>query len=258
VRTPLQILTSISTATAAFALPLALATVAPEAPVAPVIQPMLQELQVIVALAEPEPEPEAEPEPPPKKTAKAQSKTRERPEPDVDPSAAEAQEAGAEIVRPVPLAGSVYARVLNPHHVRPDRTLASTAHRTTRKGKRRKPCVEPFGGITRTGAGRYDVERDLVDYYTRHPGEAETLAATAWHRKDGQIDGFRVKKMRCGSPLYQLGFRNGDVVHSVNGKSVTSTTQALRAFRKVRKDDRLTVRVTSWRGQTKVLRFRMI
>lgn len=264
-RTPLQILTSISTATSAFVLPLVLATSVPAPPSDPKIEPMFQELELIIQLEQSEPETQAAATPDAERPEKSAAETRdgsgpkvERPESELEDAAKRAQEASAQTVRSTASRGSIYARVAIDRHVRPDRTLASSVRKTKSQGKRRKACLEPVSGISETGAWRYDVERDLLDNYTGNLRQASTLALTSWHRSDGEIDGFRVKKVRCGSPLHQLGFRNGDVVHSVNGKPVTSTTQALMAFRKLRRNDRLTLLVTGWKGEHKTLRFRMI
>ncbi len=258
-RTPLQILTSISTATAAFGLPLVLATIAPSAPSDPAIEPMVEELELMVQLEQDEDEDPARPEAASKQAeaeTKSSSKARS-PREALEDAAKHAEEASAVVARQAHR-GTVHARVATDWHVRPDRTLASTARPAPRKGKRRRACLEPVSGISETGPYRYDVERELLDHYTGNLREAEKLAATSWHKQDGEIDGFRVKKVRCGSPLHQLGFRNGDVIHSVNGKPVTTTTQALLAFRKVRKHDRLVFQVTGWKGDRKTLRFRMI
>lgn len=259
-RTPIQIMTSVSAAVSAFILPLALATIVPDLPAGPTIEPMFEELEVLLALEEEPPEPaEASAPSAPEKTAKddARSASGSGKRPAVEATAATDQDAAPATVSKHPARGRVHARVATDWHVRPDLTLASTVAPTDTQGSRRKACVEPVAGIAETGAYRYDVDRSLVDYYTSHPRESEALATTAWHKRNGEIDGFRVKKVRCGSPLHQLGFRNGDVVHSVDGKPVTSLTQALRAFRKLRRNDTLSVKVTGYKGNRKVLRYRM-
>ena len=48
-RTPIQIMTSVSAAVSAFILPLALATIVPDLPAGPTIEPMFEELEVLLA-----------------------------------------------------------------------------------------------------------------------------------------------------------------------------------------------------------------
>ncbi len=257
-RTPLQILTSISTATLAFALPLVLATIPPEQPREPTIEATPSTLELRVALEDPEPrvQPSSERDKPKVRESSAHRPPLSRPR--LEDAAKQAREASAQQLGRTPTRGNAYARLLTNNHVRPDRALASSVRRTKSPGKRRRACLEPVAGISETGAWRYDVERDLVSSYTNNLRQASRLAVTSWHRTDGEIDGFRVKRVRCGSPLHQLGFRNGDVIHSVNGRPVTSTVQALTAFRRLRKNDVLNVKVTAWKGQRKTLRFRLI
>ena len=49
----------------------------------------------------------------------------------------------------------------------------------------------------------------------------DTVARVLPHRgPDAEIDGVRVSGIRRDSPLEQMGVRNGDVIHSVNGADV--------------------------------------
>jgi pyruvate/2-oxoglutarate dehydrogenase complex dihydrolipoamide acyltransferase (E2) component len=125
-----------------------------------------------------------------------------------------------------------------------------------RRGKQRK-CLEADPRIVDKGSDRFSVDRDLVDAYTSDLKTAAKLAWVGWHRDgEGEIDGFRVKKIRCGSVLHQAGFRNGDVIHAVNGKPVTSIPQALSAYRKLRKKRTLHVEVER-KGVVRKMRYRL-
>jgi hypothetical protein len=125
-----------------------------------------------------------------------------------------------------------------------------------RKGRQKK-CLEPDPRIQTRGGDKYAIDRDLVDAYTSDLKKASKLAWVGWHRDaDGEIDGFRVKRIRCGSVLHQAGFRNGDVIHTVNGKPVTSIPQALSAYRKLRKKRILNVELQR-KGEARKLRYRL-
>lgn len=125
-----------------------------------------------------------------------------------------------------------------------------------RKGRNKK-CLEPDPRIAAKGADKYSIDRDLVDAYTSDLKKAAKLAWVGWHRDaEGEIDGFRVKKIRCGSVLHQAGFRNGDVITSVNGKPVTSIPQALSAYRKLRRKRILNVELNR-KGEARKLRYRL-
>lgn len=119
-------------------------------------------------------------------------------------------------------------------------------------------CLPENPKIKQLDDGRYQIEQSLVDKYTDDLKAAERLAYVSWHRgADGEIDGFKVTKLRCGGVLHQAGFRNGDVVTSVNGKEVTTILDALSAYRKLR--NKRTLRVELLRkGQPVKLVYKLI
>ena len=47
---------------------------------------------------------------------------------------------------------------------------------------------------------------------------------------DGKSDGFELGGIESGSPAALLGFKNGDVLHSVDGQSLADRTQAKTAW----------------------------
>ena len=107
------------------------------------------------------------------------------------------------------------------------------------------------------GVDRYRVDRALVDRYTKRIKDAYSLAYVTWARDRGdRVIGFKVKKIRCGSVLFDAGFRNGDVITAVNGRRVTTIAQALLAYRKLRTQRRLDVDVVR-RGQQRSFRYHL-
>jgi type II secretory pathway component PulC len=84
------------------------------------------------------------------------------------------------------------------------------------------------------------VLRELVD-----TEQLLRVARFVPHRgPDGEPDGFRVSGVRAGSPVSQLGFANGDILHGVNGLPVTDPASALEAWTAVRSAERLEFQVT--------------
>jgi hypothetical protein len=122
---------------------------------------------------------------------------------------------------------------------------------------RNKKCANPDPRIDQLEDDRFAIDRDLVDAYTADLKSASRLAWVGWHRDaSGEIDGFRVKQIRCGSVLHQAGFRNGDVIKSVNGKPVTTIPQALSAYRKLRKRRTLDIELDR-RGEARKHRYKL-
>lgn len=99
------------------------------------------------------------------------------------------------------------------------------------------PDIKPVNG------NKWRVKRSMVDYYVNHMGAAQKLAWTAWVEVNGDRRGFRVRRIRCGNDLHQLGFRNKDVITHVNDVPVTSLGEAVQAYLKLRKKNVLIVTI---------------
>ncbi len=247
-------------ATSFFAFPIALAAMDADLPVstAPGVADRVVRIDAagLLLLSGESAEAEAEAPPPPPEPAAAEEESTDEARADAPAPAQTTPEAAPEPAAPL--------AVRTPSARRgPIQTLTLDRNRVARptgakgrRGKKRK-CREADPRIVAKGSDRFSVDRDLVDTYTSNLKTASKLAWVGWHRDDeGEIDGFRVKKIRCGSVLHQAGFRNGDVIHTVNGKPVTSIPQALSAYRKLRKKRILNVEVER-KGATRKMRYRL-
>jgi hypothetical protein len=114
----------------------------------------------------------------------------------------------------------------------------------TSASKRGKKCLPDNDGIVQLDDATWRIDSGILDYYVKHINQAQKLAWVGWDRgADGKVDGFKVKRMRCGSVLRQAGLENGDVIQAINGKSVHSIPTAISAYTKLRSKNvlRLTV-----------------
>ncbi len=140
-------------------------------------------------------------------------------------------------------------------------TVDAPAPRTKRvrtRRKRARDCKPDVPQIRSTGASRWDVERDLIDRYARDLKAASRLASVSWaHDARGRVIGFQVHRVRCGSPLHEAGFKNGDLVTQINGRKVRTVPQALAAYVALRIKRKLRVRGTRRDGQSLDLRYRL-
>ncbi len=126
------------------------------------------------------------------------------------------------------------------------------------KKKRGKKCLEPSPEIRQVSAQHYVIEKELVDLYLNDLNEAEKLAWVSWNRSpSGEVDGFVVKRVRCGGVLHTAGIRNGDVVTQINRHEVTTIPQAFKAYRKLRRRDTLELHITR-DGQPVALSYELI
>ncbi|MCB9777702.1 MAG: hypothetical protein H6742_03990 [Alphaproteobacteria bacterium] len=124
--------------------------------------------------------------------------------------------------------------------------------------KRGRKCADASGAIEDRGDGLFEVERELVDMYVNDLKLAAELASVAWHDDaEGKRDGFRIRRIRCGTVLHEAGFRNGDVVHAVNGKKIRTVLGAIGAYRKLKRKDFLRVDITRQSGETIRLRYQI-
>lgn len=140
---------------------------------------------------------------------------------------------------------------------RAGRESLSGGTKRAKQGQKKQKCAEPTDEIQQVDDHEYTISRDLVMEYASDLERASRLAYVAWHKdEDGDIDGFVVKKIRCGTVLEQAGLQNGDVIRAVNGKQVKSIMTAWGAWRKVKKKD--VVRVTVIRKGKKIeLKYRI-
>ena len=121
-------------------------------------------------------------------------------------------------------------------------TEASPEQPRTQRRRRRnryRNCQDN-AGIETTEAG-YSVERSVVDHYA-HITRYRRLGHVSWYRgEDGEKEGFRVRRIHCD--LREAGIRNGDVVTSVNGKTVQPIPQAITLWWKVRRQTRVVLEI---------------
>ena len=197
----------------------------------------LPEVSVPVDIA-PESVAESDPEPPSELT----------PEPASPPERASPIRVAASPPPPTPLP-ALAAEPAKP------RTVAS---KKSRRKRRHRNCHPDIPEIETTKAGHWQVERGLVDHYARDLKAAEDLAWVAWARDDDdKVIGFRVVKVRCGSPLWEAGFQHGDVITRINGHKVRTVPQALAAYVALRIKRKLRVRGTRKDGTPIDHRYRL-
>lgn len=122
----------------------------------------------------------------------------------------------------------------------------------------RADCEDPNPAVTQVGDDVYRVERGLVDHYAGDWDALGRLGRIRVHENErGRRDGFELRGIRCGSLLAQVGLKNRDTVHSVNGKNVKNLFGALSAYRRFRRDERVEVEITR-NGETVFITYLMV
>ena len=85
-------------------------------------------------------------------------------------------------------------------------------------------------GVTKVSDTKYLVDRSFLE---KQLGNVETLATqirASPKTEDGSVVGFRLSAIRKGSVFDKLGIKNGDVVHTVNGATLTSMEAVMGAY----------------------------
>ncbi len=106
------------------------------------------------------------------------------------------------------------------------------------------PPGEPTPGIAVNGEFERTVNRSVVDQALANPTSFAKDVRVRPYKKDGEVVGFRLRRVQRGSAIEQLGAQRGDVLHSVNGIELKSVDDALTAYQKLRSDNQLVFSVT--------------
>lgn len=123
------------------------------------------------------------------------------------------------------------------------------------RGKR-KPC-EPIDEIVQVNDSKWKVERDVVDWYATHIRELEKQAGIGVHHNaKGDRDGAKLYLPRC-SILKQAGFKNGDIIRTVNGREVFTIAQGIKVYLKLRNSRNVTVELTRKGGENYTFKYRL-
>ncbi|MAA78048.1 MAG: hypothetical protein CL916_02225 [Deltaproteobacteria bacterium] len=85
-------------------------------------------------------------------------------------------------------------------------------------------------GVSKSGKDKYTVDQEIFDELLQNPEKLYTQIRATEHKKDGEVDGYRVSGIRRKSIFYKLGIKNGDVIHNVNGMPLTNLNEAMKAF----------------------------
>jgi general secretion pathway protein C len=86
-------------------------------------------------------------------------------------------------------------------------------------------------GVESVGNNRYVVDSETLEKLMENPEQLYSQIRVVPHKdSNGEVDGYRLSGIRRRSFFYQLGVKNGDIVHSVNGKALTSASAGMEAY----------------------------
>ncbi len=115
-----------------------------------------------------------------------------------------------------------------------------------KKGRRKgKAKEDDDSGVTKEGPNKFVIDQEVVDEILKNPEQLYSQVRAVPHKgADGQVDGYRLSGIRRRSFFYKLGVKNGDIIHSVNGKSLDSMGNAMAAYESLQSSKNFTFEVT--------------
>lgn len=129
--------------------------------------------------------------------------------------------------------------------VRPGTEIGDTQDGAKERPSGTRDCEDPSPAVSKLGDLEYNVDRGILAVYA---DDYEKLSKLGWVRvhenERGKRDGFTIRGIRCGTLLAQVGLKNRDTIHAVNGKPVKNLFGALSAYRKFKRDDRVELEIT--------------
>jgi hypothetical protein len=94
--------------------------------------------------------------------------------------------------------------------------------------------ADPTLGITKIDDTHFEVTHVAIDKVLADPMTATKNARVVPAVKDGHPAGYKLYAIRPSSVFAKLGFLNGDTLESVNGTTLSSVSDALEVFTKLR------------------------
>ena len=111
-------------------------------------------------------------------------------------------------------------------------------------GNAKEPKAADDAGVSKDG-DKFIVEQALIDQLLENPEQLYSQIRAVPHKgPDGQVDGYRLSGIRRKSVFHKLGIKNGDIVHGVNGQSLTSMSAAMDAFNGLQNDKNFSFELT--------------
>lgn len=153
----------------------------------------------------------------------------------------------------IPGAGTIVA--ISPRYVDFENTAAKRVERLDllRVARPAPPARTVDAGITKIDDTHFRIDRALVD---RIIGDPSLLVGSARivPSMGGRTDGVKLYAIRPDSLAARIGLENGDILHAIDGREITSPDQAIEVYEKLTSASSLSVQVTR-RGQPVVIAY---
>ena len=123
-----------------------------------------------------------------------------------------------------------------------------------RRGRRRGRKGQGDDAIAKVDDGHYEVSRALVDELLSDPKGLRKLGRARPYKRNGEVIGFRLYRIRRNSLGRKIGLRSGDVITEVNGTKLNATRAALSLMTELNQASTFDVKVRKRNGKTRDLK----
>jgi general secretion pathway protein C len=111
-------------------------------------------------------------------------------------------------------------------------------------------------GIEKVNESNYNLSRSMLNKVLDNAGKIIGIAAVTPKMEGGQSIGMEIRGVRPNTLLTKLGIKNGDILESVNGQSLTSPDAALGAYTTLRTADKFSLSIRR-DGRAMMINYRM-
>lgn len=116
---------------------------------------------------------------------------------------------------------------------RPKKQTAQNSRRVRNKSK----AIEGIRSISET---KKVVDRSYLEKTIANPTALMRSVRIRPFKREGEMQGYKLRRFRSNSPLAALGAKKGDIIQAVNGKKLTSIDSALAAYQALRNESNIT------------------
>jgi general secretion pathway protein C len=100
-----------------------------------------------------------------------------------------------------------------------------------------------LAGVKKRGEGKYDISRDSIDTVLSNMSALSTDARVVPDFKGGKQRGFKLFSIKPKSVFAKIGLKNGDVLKSVNGYTLSSPDKILEVYGKLKDSEQVGLEV---------------
>ncbi|MFZ0890114.1 MAG: type II secretion system protein GspC [Candidatus Binataceae bacterium] len=108
----------------------------------------------------------------------------------------------------------------------------------------------PHSAVRRMAGNRFLVDRSTVEQSLSNMGDLLTQMRATPNVDNGRTDGFKISEVAPGSLFQQMGLTDGDVIQSINGRTLDDPARAIDMLRTL--SDQQSVTISLLRGGTPV------